>query len=33
VKPDLTNPLAPMIDAIAVASVADAVFIGEDPAP
>jgi len=33
VKPDLINPPAPAMDAILVASVLDAVFLGEDEAP
>jgi hypothetical protein len=33
VKPLSINPPAPMIDAIAIASFTDAVFLGEDAAP
>jgi len=33
VKPDSIHAPAPMIDAIAIASVTDAVFLGEDAAP
>ena len=32
-KPLSVNPPAPVIDAIAIASVIDAVFLGEDAAP
>jgi hypothetical protein len=33
VKPLSINPPAPMIDAIDIASITDAVFLGEDAAP
>jgi hypothetical protein len=33
VKPLSVNPPAPMIDAITIASLIDAVFLGEDAAP
>jgi len=33
VKPDLINPMAPLIDAAIAASVTDGVFFGEGAAP